>query len=64
MTGFGSYCYVVWGIWLRHCLNGRQEDFRLKWPSYFSIPEVVPREQHLKLSNTNGHTNGHAKKTS
>jgi dihydroceramidase len=41
MTGLGGYMYLVWGVWLRHCLNERQEDFCLSWPSYFSLPEIV-----------------------
>jgi dihydroceramidase len=43
MTGIGSYFYIVWAIYLRHCLNERQDEFVLRWPSYFSIPEVVPQ---------------------
>ncbi|KAK6582361.1 hypothetical protein PZA11_004769 [Diplocarpon coronariae] len=42
MTGVGAYYYVVWAIWLRHCLNERQDEFVLSWPSIFSIPEVIP----------------------
>lgn len=42
MTGIGAYFYIVWGIWLRHCLNGRQEEYILQWPSLFtSLPHVV-----------------------
>ncbi|GAM83561.1 hypothetical protein ANO11243_015490 [Dothideomycetidae sp. 11243] len=32
MTGTGAYFYITWGIWLRHCLNGRQDEFELYWP--------------------------------
>ncbi|PQE25566.1 alkaline ceramidase protein [Rutstroemia sp. NJR-2017a BBW] len=42
MTGIGSYFYLVWGIWLRHCLNERQDTYFLNWPSWVSLPEVVP----------------------
>lgn len=42
MTGIGSYFYLVWGIWLRHCLNERQDKYFLSWPSWFSLPEVIP----------------------
>ncbi|RDW72015.1 alkaline phytoceramidase-like protein [Coleophoma crateriformis] len=43
MTGTGAYFYIIWGIWLRHCLNDRQEEFVLHWPSIFtSLPEIVP----------------------
>lgn len=41
MTGIGAYCYLVWGIWLRHCLNKRQAEFKLVWPSFFVMPEIV-----------------------
>ncbi|KAI9827574.1 MAG: hypothetical protein M1832_004924 [Thelocarpon impressellum] len=42
MTGTGAYFYITWGIWLRHCLNGRQEEFDLEWPSLLcSLPEIV-----------------------
>lgn len=41
MTGTGAYFYVVWAIWLRHCLNNK--NYVLYWPSmFFSLPEVVP----------------------
>lgn len=45
MTGTGAYFYITWGIWLRHCLNGKQEDYDLRWPSLFSLPEVVKSNQ-------------------
>ena len=41
MTGLGAYCYIVWGTWLRHCLNGRQDEYQLVWPGLFSLPEIV-----------------------
>jgi hypothetical protein len=41
LTGLGAYCYIVWGIWLRHCLNGRQDEYQLVWPRLFSLPEIV-----------------------
>jgi dihydroceramidase len=41
MTGTGAYFYIIWGIWLRHCLNGRQEEYDLAWPRIWSLPEVV-----------------------
>jgi len=42
MTGIGSYFYLVWGVFLRHCLNGRQDEFMLNWQHWYSIPEVIP----------------------
>ncbi|KAI9790237.1 MAG: hypothetical protein M1816_005262 [Peltula sp. TS41687] len=52
MTGIGAYIYIVWGIWLRHCLNGRQDQYMLKWPSMLSLPEIVRSNP---LSSKNAH---------
>ena len=41
MTGTGAYGYIVWGIWLRHCLNGRQDEYKLIWTHIWTIPEIV-----------------------
>ncbi|CAO1605122.1 alkaline ceramidase ydc1 [Xanthoria calcicola] len=41
LTGIGAYYYLIWGIWLRHCLNGRQDEYSLVWPSILSLPEIV-----------------------
>jgi dihydroceramidase len=41
MTGLGAYCYIVWGIWLRHVLNKKQEQYHLVWPRIYRLPEVV-----------------------
>ncbi|KAF2842445.1 alkaline ceramidase-like protein [Patellaria atrata CBS 101060] len=44
MTGTGAYFYIIWGIWLRHCLNGRQDEFELVWPRLFtSLPNIERR---------------------
>ncbi|KAK3696545.1 alkaline ceramidase ydc1 [Vermiconidia calcicola] len=44
MTGTGAYFYIVWGIWLRVCLNGQQDDFEMVWPSFLtSLPRVERR---------------------
>ncbi|KAF4556973.1 Ceramidase-like protein [Elsinoe fawcettii] len=59
MTGTGAYFYITWGIWLRHCLNGRQDEFEIVWPSRLtSLPVIVKKKQ------SSNHQNGHAKKTS
>ncbi len=59
MTGIGSYFYIVWAIWLRHCLNERQDEYVLNWPSkLFSIPEVVPISVVEKSSNYRNSGNG------
>lgn len=55
MTGTGAYYYIVWGIWLRHCLNYRQDEYELIWPNLWTMPSVVKRD-----ANTNGSA---AKKT-
>lgn len=42
MTGAGAYFYIVWGIWLRHNLNGDQDKYTLRWPNLWtSIPDVI-----------------------
>jgi dihydroceramidase len=41
LTGIGAYIYIVWGIWLRRCLEDKSSDFNLHWPNIFtSVPEV------------------------
>jgi dihydroceramidase len=56
MTGVGAYLYIIWGIWLRHCLNGRQEEYYLWWPHTWNIPEVI-------RINDSQHENGSVKKS-
>jgi hypothetical protein len=42
MTGIGAYFYLTWGIWLRHCLNGKQDEYELVWPRVItSVPLIV-----------------------
>jgi dihydroceramidase len=60
MTGMGAYFYLQWGIWLRHCLNYKQDNYELLWPSIFSIPAVVRRQD---APTGNGH-NGSVKRAS
>ncbi len=65
MTGIGSYFYIVWALYLRHCLYEQQDEYVLNWPSVFSFPEVVPlavaqRNEAYRIS-MNGKTNGHAR---
>lgn len=45
MTGLGAYCYIIWGIWLRHCLNGLQDEYDLSWPATYRLPEIVKVKQ-------------------
>lgn len=59
MTGTGAYFYLVWGVWLRHCLNDRQGDYDLHWPSkFYTLPEIVPAKK-VASGKSNGSTNGH-----
>jgi hypothetical protein len=42
MTSIAAYFNLTWAIWLRYCLNGKQDDVELAWPSIFtSVPVVV-----------------------
>ena len=44
MTGIGAYFYIVWGIWLRHCLENNQDNFELIWRRrWSSFPAVEKR---------------------
>ena len=59
--------YIQWGIWLRHCLNGRQDEFELHWPRLLSsIPVVIRRRSttktndHIRAGDTHAKTHGHA----
>jgi dihydroceramidase len=54
MTGIGAYYYIVWGIWLRHCLNDRQDEYELIWPSLMQMPAVVKRRKPLATDYQNG----------
>jgi len=54
MTGTGAYFYIVWGVWLRHCLNGREREYKLNWPSIFSLPEIVRNETYQNGSAKKG----------
>jgi dihydroceramidase len=55
MTGTGAYYYIVWGVWLRHCLNYRQDEYELEWLSVWSTPQVIKRR-------ATGRANSSAKK--
>jgi hypothetical protein len=60
----GAYFYIVWGIWLRHCLNGRQDEYKLVWPSIFTLPEVNRTDKSGdRLPTTDEIQNGRAKKS-
>lgn len=41
MSGIGAYMYILWGIWLRHCVNGRQDEYTLHWPRFYNWPDIV-----------------------
>ena len=57
MTGVGAYLCLVWGIWLRHCLNERQDEFELNWPKWYYLPEIVRRNGDVEdgIPFSNGH---------
>jgi dihydroceramidase len=58
MTGTGAYYYIVWGVWLRHCLNYKQDEYELVWPNFWTVPDVVRRQGAV----ADGRVNGSAKK--
>ncbi|KAK2760825.1 hypothetical protein FQN54_002063 [Arachnomyces sp. PD_36] len=59
MTGVGAYLYIVWGIWLRHCLNNRQNEYYLHWPHMYTLPDVRTT---TKRANGTSKQNGSSKK--
>lgn len=54
LTGWGAYYYIVYGIWLRSCLDGKQEEYECVWERVWSLP-VVRRRKGLAA---NGKANG------
>jgi dihydroceramidase len=54
MTGTGAYYYIVWGIWLRHYLNYKQNEYEIVWPNYYTVPEVVRRGSVAKETSKSG----------
>jgi len=59
LTGTGAYYFIVWGVWLRHCLNFRQDEYELVWPNVWTMPLVVRRPRAAANGQTGG---GWAKK--
>lgn len=44
-TGTAEYCNIVWCSWLRYCLDGKQDEVVLIWPSMWkSLPQLVRRK--------------------
>jgi dihydroceramidase len=51
-TGIAGYFNLNRVIWLRYCLDGKQDDVQLVWPSVFtSMPVVVRLENKKRKSN-------------
>lgn len=48
LTGIGAYFYIIWGVWLQHCLDKNQDDFDLYWPRFFTSFPVVMRRSLMK----------------
>ena len=71
MTGVGAYCYIVWGIHLRHVLNGDQDKYEMVWPHLWTLPEIIRLSSSGSLQRRgriedglNGNAgNGHVKKS-
>lgn len=40
-TGIAQYFNLTWSIWMRYCVEGKQDEFELVWPSMFtSVPAI------------------------
>lgn len=56
----GAYCYIVWGIHIRHILNGDQEKYTMVWTKFWKLPELVKKP--ARVTSANGQiVNGHHK---
>lgn len=48
-TGTAEYCNIVWCTWLRYCLDDKQDEVSLIWPSIWtSLPKLVRRKDRQK----------------
>jgi len=54
MTGLGAYFYITWGIWLRHHLNGKADEYELRWPTVFTSLPVIVRTESKSIEPQNG----------
>jgi len=45
LTGIAEYFNIVWSIWLRYCLEGRQDEVELVWPSVWASMPVLVRKK-------------------
>lgn len=44
-TGLSMYYNLTWGVWLRYCLKGMQDDVELIWPSLFTSMPLIVRKK-------------------
>lgn len=44
-TGIAAYFNLTWAIWLRYCLDDRQDEVELSWPSVLSSVPLVVRKR-------------------
>lgn len=64
-TSLGAYYFIIWRVWLEICLEGKERELMLYWPSpYTSVPRVFPRTDALAGASRNGHANGNGHKAS
>ncbi|KAF1992467.1 alkaline phytoceramidase [Aulographum hederae CBS 113979] len=52
MTGIAAYINLTWAVWLRYCLDGKQDEVELVWPRLFSVPllKKKDRKAHAKAA--------------
>jgi len=58
LTGWGAYYYIVYGIWLRSCLDGKQGEYECVWERVWSLPVVRRRKGLAANGEANGTGNG------
>ncbi|KAH7355309.1 ceramidase [Rhexocercosporidium sp. MPI-PUGE-AT-0058] len=46
-TGIAAYFNLTWAVWLRYCLDGKQDEVELEWLSMLSSVPIVIRKRDL-----------------
>ncbi|KAI5810114.1 alkaline ceramidase-like protein [Peziza echinospora] len=54
LSGLGGYYYITYGLYLRYCLEKRQSEYELVWPSTFTSLPYVRKRRTPQVTNGNG----------
>ncbi|KAF8469040.1 ceramidase [Kalaharituber pfeilii] len=56
LTGLGGYYYITYGVYLRYCLENRQNEYEFVWPSKFTSLPYVRKRKNVAKAQANGTT--------